>query len=85
MASYELRIRRSAEKEIRKLPDGPRRRVVAGIQGLASEPRPPGCERLTARDAWRIRIGTYRVIYTVDDQAVVVEVVRVGHRRDVYR
>lgn len=85
MASYELRIRRSAEKEIRKLPGEVRQRVVDGIRALADEPRPHRCEKLTAQDAWRIRVGTYRVVYTIDDQAVVIEVVRVAHRREAYR
>ena len=83
--SYEILIRRSAEKEIRDLPIGARARVVARIRALAETPRPPGCEKLSGRDAYRIRVGEYRVIYTIADRILVVEVVRVAHRKDVYR
>ena len=83
--SFELRIRRSAEKEIRDLPGEVRSRVVERIRALASSPRPPGCEKLAGRDAYRIRIGLYRVIYTVEDRRLIIEVVRVAHRKEAYR
>jgi mRNA interferase RelE/StbE len=83
--SYEILIRRSAEKEIRDLPIGARARVVDRIRALADEPRPTGCEKLSGRDAYRIRVGEYRVIYTVEDRILVVEVVRVAHRKEAYR
>ena len=83
--SYEILIRRRAEKEIRDLPVGARARVVDRIRALADEPRPPGCEKLSGREAYRIRIGEYRVIYTIADRVLVVEIVRVAHRKDVYR
>lgn len=84
-ASYSVRIRRSAEKEIRRLPQPARRRIIAAIGGLAADPRPAGCVKLTGRSAWRVRIGPYRIVYTVDDAVLVIEVVKVGHRQDVYR
>ncbi|MCK6530394.1 type II toxin-antitoxin system RelE/ParE family toxin [Myxococcota bacterium] len=84
-ASYSVHIKRSAEKEIRDLPDSVRLRVVTAIRQLADNPRPHGCEKLTARDAWRIRLGTHRIVYTVEDSHLVIEVVRVAHRREVYR
>lgn len=83
--SCELRIRRSAEKEIRDLPAAVRRRVIDRIAGLAADPRPHGCEKLAGWDAYRIRVGAYRVVYTVSDRVLVVEVVRVAHRREAYR
>lgn len=83
--SYEILIRRSAEKEIRDLPRDVRVRVVERIRNLASTPRPAGCEKLAGRDAYRIRIGLYRVIYTIEDRRLVIEVVRVAHRKEVYR
>jgi mRNA interferase RelE/StbE len=83
--SYELRIRRSAEKEIRDLPRDVRLRVVSRIRDLAVEPRPQGCEKLAGFDAYRIRVGTYRVVYTIADRVLTVEVVRVAHRREAYR
>jgi mRNA interferase RelE/StbE len=84
-ACYSLVIRRSAEKEIRDLPRSARLRVVERIRGLAAVPRPPGAEKLAGRDAWRVRVGAYRIVYTIDDGALVVEVVRAAHRREVYR
>jgi len=83
--SYEILIRRSAEKEIRDLPREVRVRVVQRIRALASSPRPPGCEKLAGRDAYRIRVGLYRVVYTIEDRRLVIEVVRVAHRKEVYR
>ena len=85
MASYSLRIKRSAEKDIRSLPTDARKRVITRIQALAEDPRPPGATKLTGRDAWRLRVGTYRIVYVIEDQELVIEVVRVAHRRDVYR
>ena len=65
---------------------GDLQRVMDRIRGLAGDPRPPGCEKLAGMaNAWRIRSGNYRVVYTVDDRAQVVTITRVGHRREVYR
>ncbi len=85
MASYNVAIKRSAAKEIEELPRDARRRVVTAIGTLAQNPRPPGCEKLSAMEKYRIRVGDYRVVYGIDDELVTVVVVKVGHRRDVYR
>ena len=87
MAGYRLVIKTSAVKELEKIePKTLRRRLVAAIQGLAADPRPPGCEKLAgAIEAYRVRQGDYRAVYTIDDRARVVLVVKVGHRREVYR
>jgi mRNA interferase RelE/StbE len=85
MASYSLRIKRSAEKDIRALPAEARGRVITRIRALAGDPRPPGATKLTGRDAWRLRVGTYRIVYLIEDHELIIEVVRVAHRRDVYR
>ena len=85
MASYRLLIKPSAVKELEALPRKDRQRVVSRIQGLARTPRPPGCEKLSGSDRYRIRQGDYRIIYSIEDVELVVLVVRVGHRRDVYR
>jgi len=86
MERYEVRIKPSAVKEIERVTTkADRRRVVNRIRRLAEDPRPPGCEKLTGRDRYRVRQGWYRVVYTVDDAARSVVVVKVGHRRDVYR
>lgn len=84
-ASYEIRIKRSAEKEIRALPPVQRKRVVRAIRSLARDPRPTGCEKLARSVAWRIRVGVYRVVYSIEDRMLMVEVVSVAHRREVYR
>ncbi|MGH8681369.1 MAG: type II toxin-antitoxin system RelE family toxin [Burkholderiales bacterium] len=87
MAAYRLVVKASAAKELdvvepRKL----RQRLVAAIADLAENPRPAGCEKLAgAEDAYRIRQGDYRAVYTIDGRARVVRVIKVGHRREVYR
>ena len=85
MASYKLLIKPSAVKEIHSLPAGDQKRVVARIRGLADDPRPSGTERLSGDEKYRVRQGDYRVLYSVDDAAKTVVIVKVGHRRDVYR
>lgn len=86
MASYSLQITRTAERQIEALPAADRRLVVAAIQGLSIEPRPRGCRKLLGqRDVFRLRVRRYRVIYSVDDEAITVLVLKVGHRKDVYR
>lgn len=86
MESYELRIKKSAVKELEAVGQKrDRRRIVERIQSLAEEPRPRGCEKLSGLDRYRVRQGSYRILYTVDDEASIVTVVKIGHRRDVYR
>ena len=85
MASYRLVIRRSAGKEIEALPSRDRRRVVTKIQGLAANPRPAGCKKLSGEEKYRLRQGDYRILYEIADRELIVTVVKVGNRRDVYR
>ena len=85
MASYRLLIKPSAAKELEGLPLMDRRRVVARMQGLSDQPRPPGCEKLTGHDLFRIRQGNYRILYEVQDHDLTVTIFKIGHRRDVYR
>ena len=85
MAGYSLVIRRSAAKELEALPLKDRRRVVKRIQRLANEPRPAGCEKLSGEEKYRLRQGDYRILYEIFDRELVVTVVKVGNRRDVYR
>ena len=85
MTRYRVEFTAAAAKEIRKLDPQIRRRILAGVSELEGEPRPHGVRKLTGYDnAWRIRIGDYRVLYEVIDDQVLVTVVRVAHRRDVY-
>ena len=85
MARYKIEVKKSAVKELSDIPKKDLRRIVARIQALADNPRPPGSIRLSAEERYRIRQGRYRILYTVDDDAVAVNVVKVAHRRDVYR
>jgi len=87
VAGYRLIIKKSAAKELEQVePRTLRRRLVAAIEALAVDPRPTGCEKLAAAaEAYRIRQGDYRAVYAIDDKARVVSVVKVGHRREVYR
>ena len=85
MANYDLRIKPSAVKELEDLQAKDRRRIVSKIQNLAEEPRPRGCEKLSGRDRFRLRQGDFRILFEVDDGAETVTVVKIGHRRDVYR
>lgn len=87
MASYSLSIKISAAKEIESVePRAMRTRIVSRIQGLARDPRPPGSQKLAGdEERYRIRQGAYRIVYSVDDEARAVEIVKIGHRREVYR
>ena len=86
MPAYTVDFRRSAEKDLRKLDATVQRRVLRAIDGLAHKPRPPGCRKLVgSEDAFSIRIGDYRVIYTVDDAVFIVAIETIRHRREAYR
>jgi mRNA interferase RelE/StbE len=85
MATYELRIRASVAKDLRGLPKPDLRRILARIEGLRHDPRPVGAEKLSGDEKYRIRQGDYRILYGIDDGQVTVEIVKVGHRREVYR
>ena len=86
MASYRLLIKPSAVKEIESAPKKDRLRIVKRIQDLSSDPRPPGCEKLSGHeDKYRVRQGTYRIVYTISDAGTEICIVKVGHRKDIYR
>lgn len=85
MARYELRVKASVAKDLRGIPHEDLQRVLARIAALQDDPRPPGAEKLSAQENYRIRQGTYRIVHQIDDQSVIVEVIKVGHRREVYR
>lgn len=85
MASYDVALTSSAAKELKKLPAQLVARIVPRLENLASNPRPPGCKKMHGGDReWRIRIGDYRVIYTIDSAKLLVEVTRIRHRSGVY-
>ena len=83
---HEVRIGRSATKELETLPDKIVQRIGSKIDALAEQPRPSGCKKLKgADDLWRIRVGDYRIIYAVNDMESVVEIRVIRHRGDAYR
>jgi mRNA interferase RelE/StbE len=82
---YELLIERRAQRELARIAQPHQDRVIAAIRGLVDEPRPAGVKKLSGREAWRIRAGDYRVIYEIRDESLVVLVLAIGHRRDIYR
>ena len=86
MARFDILIKRSAAKEIEAIsPKRDRQRIVRKIRQLAEDPRPPGCQKLSGRDRYRLRQGPYRIVYSIEDDRLIVYVVKVGHRSDVYR
>jgi mRNA interferase RelE/StbE len=82
---YSVEVLRSAQKVLENLPADQQERVLAVLEGLREVPRPDGCKKLSGRDAWRVRIGDYRVIYEVADDAHRVIIVVIAHRKDAYR
>ncbi|GAA2969928.1 type II toxin-antitoxin system RelE/ParE family toxin [Glutamicibacter sp. BW77] len=86
MSSYRVEFTTAAAKELKKLDSGIRRRILSGIAELEQDPRPAECKKLAGEtNAWWIRVGDYRVFYEVIDNILVVTVVRVAHRREVYK
>jgi mRNA interferase RelE/StbE len=85
MASYELVFRKSVTKDLRALPVRDVRKILERIRALADDPRPPQCEKLSGLERYRIRQGVYRIVYEIEDERLVVVVVKVAHRRHAYR
>ena len=86
MARYEVSLRRSVlRKDLTQIPKEDVRRIVEAIRSLGDDPRPPGVQKLSGRERYRIRQGDYRIVYSIQDETQSVWVVKVGHRRDVYR
>jgi mRNA interferase RelE/StbE len=85
VANYRVELTASATKELKKLPNQIVERVFPRLENLASNPRPSGCKKLQGGDReWRIRVGDYRVVYTIDDSRLIVQVTRIRHRSEVY-
>lgn len=85
MVDYKLQIKRSAAKELQKINKTDRDKIIAKIQSLSRDPRPPRSKKLCGEEKYRIRQGDYRILYQVHDEVITVVVVRVGHRREVYK
>jgi len=82
---YKVELRRRVRQSLDKLPEKDHRVVITALESLEQEPRPRGVEKIRGTELWRIRKGDYRVIYYINDQEQTIAVVRIGHRRDVYR
>jgi mRNA interferase RelE/StbE len=85
MAEYKIYFKESVEKDFRTIPKKDLQKVILRIQALIKNPRPPGHEKLTGQERYRIRQGHYRIIYSIQDQEFTVWVVKIGHRKDIYR
>lgn len=86
MASYRVEISRSATKDLRGIDRKWIPRIIEAIEALTSDPRPPGCKKLVGSDhTYRLRVGDYRVVYDIQDHTLLILIIRVRHRRDVYR
>jgi mRNA interferase RelE/StbE len=86
MARYKIEVSRTAEQQLRKLDVEDRRRVVQALIGLGEDPHPPGSRKLSGyTDVFRIRVGVFRVIYSVEGRKLIVIILKLGHRKDVYR
>lgn len=84
MARYELRVKPSVARDLRGIPRADVLRILARIEALRDDPRPPGSEKLSGQERYRVRQGQYRILYSNADDELIVEVVKVGHRRDVH-
>jgi len=86
VAKYSLRIKKSARKELESIPTkADKRRIIKRIQSLADNPRPPGALKLSGLERYRIRQGRYRILYTIENKVLIVHVVKIGDRKDVYK
>lgn len=85
MAAYKVYFRESVEKDFSSIPKKDLVKILRRIKGLANNPRPPGGEKLTGQERYRVRQGRYRIVYSIQDEALTVWIVKVGHRKEVYR
>ena len=85
MAEYKLFFKRSVQKDFDTIPKKDLRRILNRIEALKTDPRPPGCEKLTGQERYRLRQGRYRIVYSIQDDELMVWVVKVGHRKHIYR
>lgn len=85
MAGYSIYFKESVRKDLASIPKNDLRRIMERIASLAENPRPAGCEKLSGQERYRLRQGNYRIVYSIQDNELTVWVVKVGHRREVYR
>ena len=85
MASYRIVFKKSITKDLRPIPKKDIQRILKCIDGLTEDPRPTGVEKLSGDEKYRIRQGNYRILYMIEDEIITITIVKVGHRRDIYR
>lgn len=85
MAGYKIYFKRSVEKDFNGIPKKDLKRILNRIELLAEDPRPPGCEKMTGQQRYRLRQGRYRILYSIQEDELTIWVVKVGHRKDIYR
>lgn len=85
MGKYKVFFKKSVEKDLKKIPQSYLVKILKKIEGLKTNPRPDGSEKLTGRDRYRIRQGIYRIVYSIQDNELTVWVVKVGHRKEIYK
>jgi mRNA interferase RelE/StbE len=83
---YKIQLKRSAVKELERLPKNAIKHISEAIDSLSVNPRPEGCKKLKGikEELWRIRVGDYRIIYSIEDVLKIIEIRRIGHRKDIY-
>ncbi len=85
MVKYKIYIKPSAAKELKKIPKRVLQKIIGRIKKLSKNPRPFGCEKLSDEERYRIRQGNYRIVYSIEDKELIVFVIKVSHRREVYK
>jgi mRNA interferase RelE/StbE len=85
MAKYRVYFRASVEKDLKAIPKKDIKKILQQITLLMEEPRPTGCEKLTGLERYRLRQGNYRIVYSIQDTELTVWIVKIGHRKDIYR
>ena len=85
MAKYKIAIKKSAAKELEDIPKKDLQKIIKRIQALAQNPRPQGAQKLSGQQHFRVRQGDYRIVYSVNDKDLIVDIVKIGHRREIYR
>lgn len=85
MAAYKLFFKKSVQKDFDSIPKKDLKRILSRIESLSEDPRPKGCEKLTGQERYRLRQGQYRIVYSIQDDELTIWVVKVGHRKHIYR
>jgi mRNA interferase RelE/StbE len=85
MGAYSIYFKVSVKKDLRVIPDRDLKKILLRVKSLAVQPRPPGCEKLIDSGQYRIRQGRYRIVYLIQDNELTVWIIKIGHRKDIYR